>query len=386
MNRFLRIARNTVIGFLILVVALSGFLKLVRYPSLIATIKLGTAPASQTPTLMPWNTITPATTPIKIPTGPEQIPAHVRFNNATIAWQDFLHKTNTNAFLVIRNGVLTYEYYKSGITASTRLPSYSVAKTMTSIIIGQLIHDGKIKESDTFVSFFPKWKTGTSFDKVTIQSLLDMEAGVGVSDNYPSGPTGWGVGIAQMYGTTDLNFFMTHNRKMFEAPNTKPEYRSVETQMLGLIIHNVTGMSLSEYFSKNVWQPIGAEFPATWNVDHHGGQEKNFCCFNAAARDYARVGMVLVNNGFAGSQQIISTDWMKRISTPVVTLDHGWKYSAQVWHPYPGINLALGLDGQYIFTDPATRTVIVKLSDNPTNGDPEVQTAAVMYALDKGIK
>jgi CubicO group peptidase (beta-lactamase class C family) len=386
MRHLLKAVKVLGIGLLALIISLSIFLKVIHYPNLIATIKLGTAPASKTPTLMPWHTISPATTPIAIPTGPEKMPTQVRFNNSTIGWQDFLSRTHTNAFLVIRNGVLTYEYYKAGITSSTRLPSYSVAKTMTSIIIGQLIHDGKVKESDTFVSYFPKWKTGTSFDQVTIQSLLDMEAGVGVSDNYPSGPTGWGVGIAQMYATNDLNFFMQHNRKMFEAPNTKPEYRSVETQMLGMIIHNVTGQSLADYFSKNVWQPIGAEFPATWNVDHVGGQEKNFCCFNAAARDYARVGLVLVNNGYAGSHQIISTDWMKRMSTPVVTLDHGWKYSAQVWHPYPGINLALGLDGQYIFTDPATRTVIVKLSDNPTNGDPEVATAAVMYALDKGSK
>lgn len=78
---------------------------------------------------------------------------------------------------------------------------------MTSIMIGQLVAQGKIKESNKFVDYFPELKNGSSFDLVTIKQLLDMQAGVGVSDNYPSGPSGWGVAIAQMYATTDLNWF-----------------------------------------------------------------------------------------------------------------------------------------------------------------------------------
>jgi CubicO group peptidase (beta-lactamase class C family) len=184
-----------------------------------------------------------------------------------------------------------------------------------------------------------------------------------------------------MYATTNLNFFVQHNRKMRESPDTKPDYRSVNTQLLGMIIKKVTGIRVADYFSNNIWQPVGAKYPATWNVDHIGGQEKTFCCFNAAARDYARVGLAMINGGYSAAKQIIDTKWLTRISTPVVSLDHNWGYSAQVWHPYPGINLALGLHGQYIFTDPASRTVIVKLSDNPTNDDPEVDTARVLMSI-----
>ena len=113
------------------------------------------------------------------------MPKEVQYAKETMSWQEFLDKTYTNAFLVIRNGVLTHEWYRDGFSESSRLPSYSVAKTMTSIMIGQLIEAGKIKESDYFVDYFPKYKNGTSFDKVTIKSLLDMQSGVGVSDNYP---------------------------------------------------------------------------------------------------------------------------------------------------------------------------------------------------------
>ncbi len=384
MRRLFRALRNLLIVVVALGFLLTAFTRYIHYPNPIASVRLALAPASKTPTLMPAHTIAPAASPIAWPTAAETMPATVPWSTGTLAWQEFLDKTNTNAFIVVRNGVITYEYYKKGILPSTQLPSYSVAKTMTSILIGHLIETGKIKESDTFVQYFPQYKTGTSFDNVTIQSLLDMESGVGVSDNYPTGPSGWGVGIAQMYATTDLNFFVKHNRKMFEAPDTKPEYRSVNTQLLGMIVHKVTGMRVSDYFSENVWKPVGAQYPATWNVDHVGGQEKTFCCFNAAARDYAKVGLAMINGGYTGSHQIISTAWLNRISTPAVTLDHSWGYSAQVWHPFPGINLALGLHGQYIFTDPSTRTVIVKLSDNPTDGDPEVETASVLLKISRG--
>ncbi len=385
MRRLLLVLRNTVIILVALAVALTGFTRFIHYPNPIASIKLGLAPASKTPTLMPWHTIAPSTTPIEWPTSSEAAPDTVAWKGKQIKWQDFLDRTNTNAFLLVRNGVITYEYYKNGFSESSQLPSYSVAKTMTSIIAGQLIAQGKLKESDTFIKYFPELKTGTSFDRVTVQSLLDMQSGVGVSDNYPTGPSGWGVAIAQMYATTDIDWFMKHNRKMAFEPGSKSEYRSVDTQMLGMIIKAITGTTVADYFSKNVWQPIGAKYPATWNVDRVGGTEKTFCCFNATARDYARVGLAMLNGGQAGAKQIIDPVWLKRMETPVTKLDHNWGYGAFVWHPFPGISQAEGLHGQYIFVNPKTRTLIVKLSDNPTGLDETVSTAKVLLEVSQKL-
>jgi CubicO group peptidase (beta-lactamase class C family) len=248
-------------------------------------------------------------------------------------------------------------------------------------MIGQLISQGKISESDKFVDYFPDLKAGTSFDLVTIKQLLDMQAGVGVSDNYPSGPSGWGVAIAQMYATTDLDWFLKNNRKMAFDPGTKSEYRSVDTQMLGMIIKKVTGKKVADYFSENVWQVIGAKYPATWNVDRVGGTEKTFCCFNASGIDYARIGMLFLNGGYAGPNKVIDKSWLNRMTTSVTTLDRDWGYGAQVWHPYPRISMALGLHGQFIFINPDTRTVIVKLSDNPTDSDHESDTAKALLEI-----
>lgn len=381
MRRLFRVIRNTVISLALLYAALFIFTKVVHYPEPLSAIKLGLAPASKTPTLMPWHVIDPAVKPIAIPIASEKMPKEIMYQGSSLSFKEFLKQTDSNAFIVFRNGVMTYEWYKDGVTQSSQLPSYSVAKTMTSIMIGQLILQGKIKESARFVDYFPNLKAGTSFDLVTIKQLLDMQAGVGVSDNYPSGPSGWGVAIAQMYASTDVDWFLKNNRKMAFEPGSDSEYRSVDTQMLGMIIKKVTGKRVADYFSENVWQPAGAKYPATWNVDRIDGTEKTFCCFNASGVDYARIGMLFLNGGYAGPNKIIDKAWLNRLTTPVTTLDRDWGYGAQVWHPYPNTSLMLGLHGQFIFINPESRTVIVKLSDNPTDSDHESDTTKVLLDI-----
>ena len=363
--------KRTVATLLIIYLALFGLTKAIRYPEPIAAIKLGLAPASKTPDLMPSHIIEPADTRIAWATGSANLPKNVNYGGTEISLEKFIDDTETNAFLVIKDGKLVFEKYYNGKSKDTLLPTYSVAKTLTSIMIGQLITAGKLKESDTFVSILPEYKEGTDFDLVTIRDLLDMNSGIGVSDNYPTGPSGWGVAIAQMYASTDLYWWLHHNQKMWEKPGTKPEYRSINTQLLGMVIAKLTGETVSEYFQKNVWQPIGAQSQAKWNVDHVGGIEKTFCCFNATARDFARVGQLFVNNGAAniGGGSVISASYLKRMSTPVVTLDYNWGYSAQTWHPFPDSILLLGLHGQYIYVQPKEQVVIVKLSDLPTSAD-----------------
>ena len=372
MSTLLKVLRNTVIVLVALYLSLFALTKVIHYPEPIAAIRLGLAPASKTPELMPshWIVAAPSSfAPWK--SGSAETYGEVNYNGENLAFQDFLDKTYTNAFLVIRDGKITHEYYKDPKFAETRLPSYSVGKAMTSLVAGQLIDQGKISEKDTFVKYFPEYKTDGDFDRITIQQLLDMQSGVGVSDNYPSGPSGWGVAIAQMYASTDIPWFMKNNRKMDFKPGTESVYRSVDTQMMGMIIQKVTNQSVSDYFTANIWQSVGADFDATWNVDKVGGYEKTFCCFNAVPRDYARIGQLILDNGLVPftKEQVISTSWMNRITSPATRLDYGWGYGAFFWHPYPGVTLMLGLHGQFVYIDIPNDTVIVKLSDEPTDTD-----------------
>ena len=372
MSTLLKVARNTVIVIVALYLALFGLTRVIHYPEPIAAIKLGLAPASKTPDLMPshWIVAAPSTFAPWQQSEAETI-GEVIYRDEKVSFQQFLDTTHTNAFLVIRDGKITHEYYKDQAFKKTRLPSYSVGKAMTSLVVGQLIDQGRISESDTFVKYFPEYKTGGSFDKITIRQLLDMQSGVGVSDNYPSGPSGWGVAIAQMYASTDIPWFLKHNRKMDFEPGKESIYRSVDPQMMGMIIQKITGQSVSDYFTANIWQAVGADFDATWNVDRVGGYEKTFCCFNAVARDYARIGQLVLDKGVVPEtkEQIISSSWMKRITSPVTRLDYEWGYGAYFWHPYPGVSLMLGLHGQFVYIDIPNNTVIVKLSDEPTDTD-----------------
>jgi hypothetical protein len=164
----LKLIRRVVVVLLVLYLALFGLTKAIRYPEPIAAIKLGLAPASKTPDLMPFHVIkaAPSDNNSWHLGSPEKI-TDVTWGGVKISFEEFLANTQTNAFLVIRGGKITFEKYLNGKTESTVLPSYSVAKTMTSLVIGQLIDEGKIKESDTFVKILPEFKADSSFDDVS---------------------------------------------------------------------------------------------------------------------------------------------------------------------------------------------------------------------------
>ncbi|MGC0363874.1 CubicO group peptidase (beta-lactamase class C family) [Rhodococcus sp. 27YEA15] len=153
--------------------------------------------------------------------------------------------------------------------------------------------------------------------------------------------------------------------------------------MLGEILAKVEGVPLTELLERDIWGPIGAQDPATWNLDDDGGREKAFCCINATARDFAKIGQLVLDGGSVGGTQVVPPAWITRISTPAPDEVSAWGYSAQWWHP-TGANrpdlFAVGIYGQYIYLDPATRTVMVKLSDYGSEQD-EQETIDAMRAI-----
>ena len=162
-----------------------------------------------------------------------------------------------------------------------------MSKSLVSLLVGQAIARGKLRESDRLVDLLPELKTGGDYDKVTVRDLLDMRSGVFVAENYrPYWPF---TGAARMYLTRDLPGFIARNREMEFTPGSATAYRSVDTQLLGMALTRATGSNLADLLARDIWQPIGAERPASWNLDRAGGTEKAFCCVNATARDFARV-------------------------------------------------------------------------------------------------
>jgi hypothetical protein len=139
-SKLFKVIRNIIIVVLVIYLGLFALTKIIRYPEPIAAIKLGLAPASKTPDLMPghWVKADPADNS-QWSVANSETPSRVTWDGEKIAFDEFLKITKTNAFIIVRNGEITYEKYLNGKKESDRLPSYSAAKTITSIMVGQLI-------------------------------------------------------------------------------------------------------------------------------------------------------------------------------------------------------------------------------------------------------
>lgn len=365
-----------------LVAAAYGGAALAHVPSPPTIVKLLTTAPSEQGRLFAARTVTASTSPSDLPESADELDLStpVPWKGEDLALSDVLAATNTNAFVVLHEGQVVQEWYADGRAASTRFSSWSVAKSVISLLVGQAIGRGELSEDDRLVDLVPDLKAGGAYDDITVRDLLDMASGVDVPENYREY---WPfTGTARLFLSTDLPGYIQAHRTVTFAPGSDASYRSVDTQLLGMILTEVEGKPLSELLTERLWQPMGAEADATWNLDRDGGLEKAFCCINAVARDYARIGQLVLDDGQVGGQQLVPTAWIDRISTLAPHEVSGWGYSAQWWHA-PGSDddlTAVGVYGQYIYVNPAADTVIVKLSDYGTEQD-ELETVDMMRAL-----
>ena len=202
--------------------------------------------------------------PWALPAQPEPPPATVPWKGGQIAFDRFLELTHTNAFVILRDGKLAYEWYRPGVDARTPMSSWSMSKSLVSLLVGQAIARGKLRESDRLVDLLPELKTGGDYDKVTVRDLLDMRSGVFVAENYrPYWPF---TGAARMYLTRDLPGFIARNREMEFTPGSATAYRSVDTQLLGMALTRATGSNLADLLARDIWQPSAPSGrpPGTW--------------------------------------------------------------------------------------------------------------------------
>lgn len=361
-----------------LAVAAFSLTLVVRYPNPVAAYQLAQSVPSEQPGIMPTHVIPASVLPteFEVASAKERLPDSFEFEGQTYITEDLLRATATKALLVIRDGVITYESYSEDFSADQQINTMSIGKTMVGMAIGNLIDDGLIREQEPITTYLPQYQFVEGLEQVTIKHLLDMQSCIGIDEDYPSGPAGWGYPVAQMFATTDIDFVLRNNLKVVCEPGSEEyEYRSVNTQLLGMVVTQVSGMSLSNYFGAKVWERVGASNDASWAVDREGGWEKSFCCFNTTARDLALVGGVFLNGGRAafGAQEgqiVISQDWHSRMTTPAKVWFGGFgseRFGANMWHRPDGSYLTQGYRGQFMLMNPKTNTIVVKLSDDVEN-------------------
>ncbi len=288
-----------------------------------------------------------------------------------------LERSSSIAVVVIKNDSLVFEKYWDDYTDSSYSGSFSVAKTITAMLIGAALKEGKIRSlHDKVGDYLPEFKEG---DKAAVKiiDLLTMSSGSDWDESYANP---FSVTTEAYYG--DDVYKTATGVKITHKPGTLFEYKSGDTQLLGLILEKATGKSLSEYASEKLWKPMGAVHPAYWSTDKKNGNEKAYCCFSSNARDFARLGSLLLHKGNWKGQQIIDSAYCENATRPCmisnasgVPCDY---YGYQLWilPDHPQVYFARGILGQYIVVVPEKNMVIVRLGKmvgaRNTNGLPKL--------------
>ena len=290
---------------------------------------------------------------------------------------EWMAANRNTGLLVLKGDTVLAERYNYDRKPTDRFQSFSMAKTVVSMLIGVALGEGKIKSIDQKAEeFLPELK-GQPYGETSLRHLLTMSSGVQFREDYDgkddvSVLSRKTVGRQGPGGTDAVSTFTTRAR----PAGQKFYYASSETQVLGLVLRAAIGRNLSDYLAEKIWQPMGAEADATWLTDA-GGYETGYMGINATLRDWGRLGVLLANYGAIDGKQLIPAAWVKAATTPesphlrpgVATFRNGYGY--QTWLiDAEGKFALLGVRGQGILIDPVTKVVVVNTAvhGNPRDG------------------
>lgn len=289
------------------------------------------------------------------------------------------------AFLIIKNDSIEHEKYWDGYGTSSLSNSFSMAKSIISILIGIAIDEGHIKSIDQSIGdFLPEYNEGDK-KKVTIKHLLMMSSGLNWDESYGSA---FSVTTKAYYGT-DL-YALVKDLEVEEDPGKMYRYKSGNTQLLAFILEKATGKNVSDFAGEKLWQPLNAEHNAEWSLDTDGGMEKAYCCFYSNARDFARIGKLYLNEGMFNGAQVVSADYVKQSIAPNAALTpegkpnthyglHWWLMNRQGYD----IFYARGILGQYIIGIPELNLVVVRLGHKRSEVKENFHVTDVLLYIDE---
>ena len=294
----------------------------------------------------------------------------------------------TTAFIVIKDTSLIFESYWDGYSENAKSSSFSMAKSIVSLLIGIAIDEGLIESVDDPVSkYIPEFENKKY--NISIRDLLVMGSGLKWNESY----------FNPFSVTTKAYYGKNVNKLALYAKSIKPpaqvyEYITANPQLLSIILKNVTNKPISEYASEKLWKPLGAKNDATWSLDQENGDEKAFCCFNSNARDFARIGQLVLNNGMWNGKQIISNSYLKEALTPATFLVDNENnpvdfYGYQWWiGSYKEIKFyyARGILGQYIVIIPEKNMVFVRLGHKRSKNKINHHREDIFHYIDLALK
>lgn len=280
----------------------------------------------------------------------------------------------TSAFVVIQKGELVYERYWGDYSSESLTNSFSMAKSFTALCIGKAIERGEIEGLDQKVGdFIPEFQEGEK-SKINIHDLLSMSSGLDFGESYGD-PFGF---MAKTYYGTNL-YDLTVGKTVKHPAGEVWKYQGGNTLLLSFILEKASGKKLAEYFSEHFWKPLGASQDALWSLNKEEGIERSYCCFYSNAKDYARIGQLVLDSGKWLGRQLISKTFLDSSFRPVmIPSEEGQMidyYGLHWWlgdHEGVDFKYARGIQGQYILVVPEWNMVIVRLGHkrDPEKGVP----------------
>ncbi|MGM0611916.1 MAG: serine hydrolase domain-containing protein [Bacteroidota bacterium] len=268
------------------------------------------------------------------------------------------------AFLIIQNDTVISERYWEDYGPDSYSNLFSSTKSIVSLLIGIANQKGYIDSIDQPVGdYLPEYNRGDK-SKISIKDLLTMSSGLSWDESYGS-----------LFSTTTQAYYgqdlesLVMGLDVIEEPGERYKYLSGNTQILGFLLTEATGMTMSEFAGKYLWTPVGAKHDALWSLDKKGGMEKAYCCFNSNARDIARIGKLVLDSGRAYGKQVVSEGYIVNATQPADYLvdENGKENDFYGYHwwiiDYKGktVKYARGILGQYIFVLPDYDAVVVRL-------------------------
>lgn len=318
-------------------------------------------------------------------------PLEVRYDWAGKQYNasQFLERTYGNALLVIKDGRIINETYRNGTDRQSRFIAWSMTKSVTSILIGCALADGFIDSLDTPISRYLPELQGGGYQGVTIRQVMQMRSGVDYEERYDFDHPGTAATnhIASLVQNVARFADAARTIKRLHPPGEVFQYKTLDTAVLGWLLERATRSTVAAYTAKCLWEPLGAESNGFYIMDGQPGVGREFsgAGFNATLTDFGRIGQMVLNGGVADGRRIVSADWIAESTRSLGPTDRrSGGYGLQWWTMADGRSFAaIGLQGQYIYIDPATRTVVVKLSYYPP-GDASAldgETLAFMAAV-----
>ncbi len=279
----------------------------------------------------------------------------------------FKQHNRVAGLLAIKAGAVVLEEYGLGNTADTKWVSYSVAKSVVSMLLGAAIQDGYISGVDDPVTDYVSTLRGTPYEDVSIRDLLTMSSGVEWNEDYtdPMSDLSKEIGLPSL---DRLQALGSHPR--VAEPGSRFNYSTGETHLVGSVVRAAIGNNLATYLSAKIWQPFGMEADGYWRLVESDGAEHGGCCISATLRDYGRIGLFALGNGvLPDGRQVLPAGWMDESTSPSPANDG---YGFLWWLGDGGAYSAIGIFGQAIYIDPVEQVVIVTHGVWPRATDPDL--------------